>query len=236
MNLPDKYRPAPLIVESMPGTALILEQIFNAGNLIFLALEQLKNLSIPQSGKDDDCFARSAYFAKLHEIQRILSRCTHQLTDIEQQSIFPYTVFDSSVFADSPEDLVLEFFVQAGRLCANVYVIAPVHHQSPLHNRQKSISSTVAAAAVANISNNTQVAASNTNTTTGTAPVIGTPTQQSQSANNYFFYNGSPVEVSYSTHLEALLPSILTAMTSVEASRGQLEDLCEKIDCIQKLL
>ncbi len=231
MNLPDKYRPSPLTVESLPGTAIIMEQIFNAGNLIFLALEQLKNLSIPQSGKDDDCFARSAFFAKLHEIQRILSRCTHQLTDIEQQSIFPYAVFDSSVFGNAPEDLVLEFFVQAGRLCANVYVIAPAHHQSPLHSRQKSISSTVTA--VANISTNSQAQA---NTIAGTAAVLGTPTQQSQSANNYFFYNGSPVEVSYSTHLEALLPSILTAMTSVEASRGQLEDLCEKIDCIQKLL
>ncbi len=198
-----------------------MEQIFNAGNLIFLALEQLRNLHIPQSGKDDDCFARSAFFAKLNEIQRILSRCTHQLTDIEQQSIFPYTVFDSSAFANAPEDLVLEFFIQGGRLCANVYLIAPAHHQSPItHSRQKSISSTVAA--------------------NGPPIPIGTPTAAQSpallSANNFFFYNGAPVEVVYSAHLEALLPSILTAMTSVDTSRGQLEDLCEKIKCIQKLV
>lgn len=232
MNLPDRYRPSPLIVESLPATTIIMEQIFNAGNLIFLALEQLRNLSIPQSGKDDDCFARSAFFAKLNEIGRILSRCTDQLTDIEQQSIFPYTVFDSSAFSNVPDDLVLEFFVQAGKLCANVYVIAPAHHQSPItHSRQKSISSAVAPNPNPSSSTSTNPAASTTTTS-----VIGTPTQATQSTNNYFFYNGSPVEVVYSARLEALLPSILTAMTSVESSRGQLEDLCEKIECIQKLL
>lgn len=265
------------IVESLPGTTIIMEQIFNAGNLILLALEQLKNISIPQSGKDDS-FARSAFFAKLHEIERILSRCTEQLLDAEPQSVFPYTVFDSSAFANAPEDLVLEFFIQSGRLCANVYLIAPAYHQSPTsHHRQKSISSAIGATMGGNdllggsatnttttINNNpsttntsaaaaTTAATANAPTSLSTAAATAIQQQQQQqqppppqvqpqpqlasattvASSTYFFYNGAPVEVTYCRRLEALLPSILTAMSSVEASRGLLEDLCEKIEFVQ---
>lgn len=219
MSLPERNRGNNQIIESQSGISIVIEQVFNAGNLIFLALEQLRNLQIPRSGTDD-CFARSKFFAKLHEIQRILSRCSDQLVDVEQQNVFPYAVFDSSAFISPPEDLVLDFFVQSGKICANVYLISPAYHQSPSHNRQKSIGSTAGTGSIL---------PGNQSTPT----LTGSHTPTTPAATTYFFYNGAPVEIVYSARLEALLPSIITAMSSVETARGLLEDLCSKIELIQ---
>lgn len=186
---------------------MLLEQVFNAGNLILLGIELLNITHIPKSG-NDDFFERSSFFSILHEVKRLLARSIQQLVDVEQQNIFPYTVFDATTFLNAPEDIVLEFFVQNGKICANIYLIAPASHQSPIHYRQKSI---------ANQSSSSGV-------------------NFNQVANCYYFYNGAPIEVTFSSKLEALLPSAVTALNSVELAIGLIDDLCDKIECIKQLL
>jgi hypothetical protein len=194
-------------VETSPSAFIILEQIFNANSIVALALEQLNNAKVPVSGTDD-CFARSIFVSKLNDVKRLLSRGIQQLIDIDQQNIFPYTIFDSSTYNNVPEDLVLEFFIQSGKLCANVYVIVSATHQSPSHVRQKS--------------------------TVSQPSTAGTGTNQVSSS--YYFYNGCPIEIMFHSRLEATLPSAITALTSIENALGLLDDLYQKIDCIQKLL
>ena len=172
-----------------------------------MALEQLNNALVPESGTDD-CFARSTFISKLNDVKRLLSRSIQQLIDIDQQNAFPYTIFDPNIYKNAPEDLVVEFFVQSGKLCANVYIIAQAIHQSPMHMRQKSTMSQPSA----------------------------TGSGYNQMSNSFYFYNGSPVEIVFHTRLEALLPSAVAALTSIENALGLLDDLCQKIDCIQKLL
>lgn len=184
-----------------------MEQIFNSGNIVALALEHLHNVHVPESGTDD-CFARTTFISKLNDVKRLLARSIQQLIDIDQQSVFPYIIFDSSIYSNAPEDLVLEYFVQSGKLCANVYIIAQAIHQSPIHMRQKSTMSQPSA----------------------------TGSGSNQISSSFYFYNGSPVELLFHTRLEALLPSAVTALTSIENALGLLDDLCQKIDCIQKLL
>ena len=184
-----------------------MTQLFNAGNIVSLALEHLNNSHVPESGTDD-CFVRSTFVSKLNDIKRLLARGIQQLIDVDQQSIFPYTVFDPNIYIDAPDDLVLEYFIQSGKLCANVYLITPTSHQSPSHSRQKS---------------------------TVSHPSV-TISSLNQISSSYYFYNGSPVEIIYHTRLEALLPSAITTLTSIENALGLLDDLCQKIDCIQKLL
>lgn len=194
------------MIESDPSATIIMEQIFNAGSILSLALEQLNNSHIPESGTDD-CFARSTFISKLNDIKRFLARSIQQLIDYDQQSVFPYKIFDPSVYKNSPEDLVVEYLIQSGKICANVYVIAHANHQSPSHIRQKSTVSQPSATGSFN-----------------------------QMASSYYFYDGSPVEVVYHSRLEAILPSAVTALTSIENALGLLDDLCQKIDYIQKLL
>jgi hypothetical protein len=172
-----------------------------------LALEQLNNAHVPASGTDD-CFARSTFVSKLNDVKRLLARSIQQLIDVDQQSTFPYTIFDPSIYKNAPDDLVVEYFVQNGRLCANIYIIAPANHQSPSHSRQKSTIS--------------QPSASGSGF--------------NQTSSSYYFYNGSPVEIVYYSRIDALLPSAVTALSSIENGLGLLDDLCQKIDCIQKLL
>lgn len=167
----------------------------------------MNNAHVPESGTDD-CFARSTFIFKLNDIKRLLARSIQQLIDVDQQNVFPYTIFDPSIYGNAPEDLVLEFFVQSGKLCANVYIIAQAIHQSPIHMRQKSTMSQPSA----------------------------TGSGSNQMSSSFYFYNGSPVELVFHTRLEALLPSAVTALTSIENALGLLDDLCQKIDCIQKLL
>lgn len=183
-----------------------MDQIFNAGNILILALEKLFNAHIPQTGTDD-CFARSTFISKLNDIRRILARSIQQLIDYDQQSTFPYKVFDPSVYKNPPEDLVVEYIIQNGKICANIYVIAHASHQSPSHVRQKSTVSQPSATGSLN-----------------------------QLASSYYFYDGAPVEVLYHSRLESILPSAVTALTSIENALGLLDDLCQKIDYIQKLL
>lgn len=172
-----------------------------------MALEQLNNARVPESGTDD-CFARSTFISKLNDIKRLLSRSIQQLIDVDQQNIFPYTIFDPSIYKNAPDDLVVEYFVQNGRLCANIYIIAPANHQSPSHARQKSTVSHPSA----------------------------TGSGLNQASSSYYFYNGSPVEILHHSRIDALLPSAITALSSIENALGLLDDLCQKIDCIQKLL
>lgn len=207
MSVPDWNRGNEVVIKSDPSAIIIMEQIFNAGNIVSLALEQLNNAHVPESGTDD-CFARSTFVSKLNDIKRILARSIHQLIDVDQQNIFPYTIFDPNVYQNAPEDLVLEYFIQSGKLCANVFLIEPASHQSPSHVRQKSTMSQPSA----------------------------TGSSFNQISNSYYFYNGSPVEVMFQTRLEALLPSAVTMLSSIENALGLLDDLCQKIDCIQKLL
>lgn len=183
-----------------------MEQVFNAGNLLYLTLEHLGNMQVPESGTDVG-FVRSAFFSKLHEVRRLLARSVQQLAEVEKQNLFPYTVFDSAAFANAPEDVILEFFIQGGRLCANVYIVNQAHHQSPSHRPKSAVH----------------------------LPLV-TGSGSAQTASNFYFYNGAPVEVSYSTRLEAILPSAITALSSVENAIGLLDDLCEKIECVQQLL
>ena len=206
ISFPDWNRGNEVVVESGPVASIIMEQIFNAGSILTLALEQLNNAHIPESGTDD-CFARSTFIYKLNDIKRILARSIQQLIDYDQQSTFPYKIFDPSVYIDPPEDLVVEYLIQSGKICANVYVIAHASHQSPSHVRQKSTVSQPSATGSFN-----------------------------QMASSYYFYDGTPVEVVYYSRLEAILPSAVTALTSIENSLGLLDDLCQKIDYIQKLL
>lgn len=194
------------MIESDPSATLIMEQIFNAGSILTLALEQLNNSHIPESGTDD-CFARSTFISKLNDIKRILARSIQQLIDYDQQSVFPYKIFDPSVYKNPPEDLVVEYFIQSGKICANLYVFAQASHQSPSHVRQKSSVSQPSATGSFN-----------------------------QMASSYYFYDGAPVEIVYHSRLEAILPSAVTALTSIENALGLLDDLCQKIDYIQKLL
>lgn len=207
MSVPDWNRGNEILVESDPSATIILEQIFNTGNIISLALEQLNNSHVPESGTDD-CFARSTFVSKLNDIKRLLARGIMQLIDVDQQSIFPYKIFDPNIYNNAPEDLVLEYFIQSGRLCANVFLISHASHQSPIHVRQKSTMSQPSA----------------------------TGSSMNQISSSYYFYNGNPVEIIFQTKLEALLPSAITALTSIENALGLLDDLCQKIDCIQKLL
>lgn len=207
MSTPDWNRGNEIVIESEPSAIITIEQIFNAGNIVSLALEQLNNAHIPESGTDD-CFARSTFVSKLNDIKRILARSIQQLIDVDQQSVFPYTIFDPNIYIGAPEDLVLEYFIQSGKLCANVFLIEPASHQSPSHVRQKSTMSQPSA----------------------------TGSSINQISNSYYFYNGSPVEVMFQTRLEALLPSAVTTQSSIENALGLLDDLCQKIDCIQKLL
>lgn len=207
MTIPDWNRGNQLIVETSSSEFIILEQIFNASNIVALALEQLDNANVPASGTDD-CFARSTFVSKLNDVKRLLSRGIQQLVNVDPQNIFPYTIFDSRIYNTLPDDLVIEFFIQSGKLCANVYVIISASHQSPSHVRQKSTVSQPSAV--------------------GSGP--------NQFSSSYYFYNGSPVELMYQTRLEAALPSAVTALTSIENALGLLDDLYQKIDCIQKLL
>lgn len=208
LNVPDWNKGSEVVVESDHSITIILDQIFNAGNTISLALEQLNNAHVPESGTDD-CFARSTFISKLNDVKRLLARSIQQLIDVDPQNIFPYTIFDPSTYNNAPEDLVLEYFIQGGRLCANVYIIAQATHQSPVHMRQKS---------------------------TLSQPSASGSGFNNQMSSSFYFYNGSPVELVFHTRLEALLPSAVTALTSIENSLGLLDDLCKKIDCIQKLM
>jgi hypothetical protein len=206
--VPDWNRGQEVIVELSSSSSIIVDQIFNAGNILLLALEQLKNSHIPEFGTDD-CFVRTNFISKLSETKRLLARSIQQLIDVDQQSIFPYIVFDSSVYKNAPEDLIVEYFIQSGNLCANVYIISHANHQSHSHVRPNR--STISQPS-ANSMNSPQVSSS------------------------YYFYNGSPVEIIFTTRLEALLPSTITALSSIESALGFLDDLCQKIDCIQNLL
>ena len=186
-----------------------MEQIFNSGGIVSLALEQLSCAHVPES-ITIDCFARTTFVSRLNDVKRLLTRSIQQLIDVDKQSIFPYAIFDSSAYNNAPDDLVLEFFVQSGKICANVYIISQISHQNHSHARQKSTVSQPSANA--------------------------TGSNLSQTSSSYYFYNGSPVEIIYHTRLEAIFPSAVTALSSIENALGLLEDLCQKIDCIQKLL
>lgn len=196
-----------MVIDLEPFSTILIDQIFNCGNILQLALEQLSHAQAPAFGTDD-CFAKATFVTNLNETRRLLARSIQQLSDVDPQSIFPYTIFDSTVYKNSPDDLIMEYFIQSGKLCANIYIISQTNHQSPSHSRQKS---TISQSAVNSASPNLV-------------------------SSSYYFYNGSPIEIVFGTKIDATLPSTVTALFCIEKALGLLDDFCQKIDCIQTLL
>ena len=148
------------------------------------------------------------FYSKLISVKKYLQKAINVLTSFDPQGLFPYQVFDTSLFSGMPDDLVLNFFIQGGKLCINVYVITASVHQQSIHSRQKS----------------------------AVGQALSLNSAHFPLPTTIYFYNGKPVEVLYSYRLEAILPSVVSALNSVEHAYHAMNDLCEKIDTINQLL